>query len=147
MKNITLSLVLSVFTILTACTITDGNSIVIGEARSPIDPSAVRIYRTPPESYEEIAMISASAGHDFKKNSSLVNSAIQRLKEEAAKLGANGVLLSGVRERDKPVVTTSYGSASGGNGSYVTGNTTSVSRGDSNTRIQGLAIFTASIKK
>ena len=60
-----------------------------GIKRSPMSVDEVRIYRVAPESYEEIAIVSASAGHDFKSNSALIDSAIQRLKEEAAKVGAN----------------------------------------------------------
>lgn len=127
------------------CTITDGSSVVTGEARASISADKVRIYRVAPEAYEEIAMISASAGHDFKKDSSLMNSAIQRLKEEAAKVGANGVLLSGINERDAPTTTVSVGSGqvynNSGDSVYATGSGTSVNRGDAYTRVKGLAIF------
>ena len=129
---------------LSSCTIIDGGAILTGIARSPISIDQVRIYRVAPEAYEEIAMVSASAGHDFKSNSALVESTILRLKQEAAKLGANGVLLSKIDERDAPSTMTNYGSAqaygSGGSSAYVTGNSISVNRGDAYTRIHGLAI-------
>ena len=126
------------------CTIMDGNAIVTGIAKDPISPEQVRLYRTPPAEFEEIAMINASAGHDFKSGSSLMNAAIQRLKEEAAKVGANGVLLSELDERDTPSVSTTYGSAAasgGGTSVYATGNSTSIDRGDSYTRVRGVAIY------
>ena len=129
---------------LTGCTITDGSSIVTGIERDPIPVEQVRIYRVAPENYEEIAMISASAGHDFKSNSSLIESTIQTLKEEAAKVGANGVLLSNIDERDAPSTTTSYGNASAHTSSgsvYASGNNVSVNRGDTYTRMRGLAIY------
>jgi hypothetical protein len=133
-----------IFSILVGCTIMDGGSIVTGIKRSPISVDEVRIYRVAPESYEEIAIVSASAGHDFKSNSALIDSVIQRLKAEAAKVGANGVLLSEIDERDAPSTTTSYGSAraSGNYGSsvYASGNSVSVNRGDTYTRMRGLAI-------
>jgi len=144
MRNIISLVIILMLTVISGCTIIDGNSIVTGNTRSSIAVETVRLYRKAPEKYEEIAIISASAGHDFKKNSSLMNSAILRLKQEAAKVGANGILLSIVDERDTPSVTTSYGSATAsGNGSnaYVTGNSTSVNRGDSYTRVRGLAIY------
>jgi hypothetical protein len=130
--------------IASGCTIMDGNAVVIGEVREPIPPEQVRIYRTAPERFEEIAIVDASAGHDFLKNSSLVNSAIERLKEEAAKVGANGVLLVAIDERDAPNVSTSYGSATAsaaGTSVYVSGTSTSVNRGDTHTRLRGIAIY------
>jgi hypothetical protein len=130
--------------VLCGCTIMDGNSIVTGATRSPIFPEQVKLYRTPPEKYEEIAIVDASAGHDFLKNSSLMNSAIQRLKEEAAKVGANGLLLTEMKERDAPAVTTTVGTATasaGGTGAFATGTGVGVNRGDSYTRLRGLAIY------
>lgn len=128
------------------CTIMDGNAIVIGNTRAATSVEEVRLYRSAPDNFEEIAIVSASAGHDFQKSSSLMNSAIERLKEEAAKVGANGVILTEINERDAPSVTTSYGSATatGTNGNtYATGNATSVNRGDANTRIEGVAVYVA----
>ena len=128
----------------TGCTIMDGNAIVIGNTRAEILPEEVRLYRSAPDSFEEIAIVSASAGHDFQKRSSLMNSAIDRLKKEAAKIGANGVILTEINERDASSVTTSYGSATatGTSGSaYATGNAISVNRGDAYTRIKGVAVY------
>jgi hypothetical protein len=128
----------------TGCTVMDGNAIVTGNARMPISPAEVRLYRSAPENFEEIAIVSASAGHDFQKSSSIMNSAIARLKEEAAKVGANGVILTEISERDTPTVTTSYGSATAtgtGGSTYVTGNATSINRGDAYTRLKGIAVY------
>jgi hypothetical protein len=140
----TLRLMTTITLVASACTIMDGNAIVTGTARDAISPEQVRLYRTPPARFEEVAIINASAGHDFRKSSGLMNSAIQRLKEEAARVGANGVLLSEIDERDAPVVSTTYGSAtaSGGRSSVsALGNSTSVNRGDSHTRLRGIAIY------
>ena len=115
--------------IISGCTIMDGNSIVTGNTRAPISPGEVRLYRTAPDNFEEIAIVSSSAGHDFQKSSSLMNSAIERIKQEAAKVGANGVILTEIKERDAPTITTSYGHAiaSGTGGSaYATGTATSI---------------------
>ncbi len=134
---------LSIF-IIAGCTIMDGNAIVTGNAKTPISSSEVRLYRTAPDNFEEIAIVSASAGHDFQKSSSLMNSAIERIKQEAAKVGANGVILTEIKERDTPTVTTSYGHAiaSGTVGSaFATGAATSVNRGDAYARLRGVAVF------
>ena len=131
--------------ILSGCTIVDGSAIVTGEQRASIPVEQVKIYRVAPDKYEEIAIVSASAGHDFQSNSALVESTITRLKQEAAKVGANGVLLSEIDERDSPKTVLNVGSVStnSSNGTSVYGNSNSVSvdRGDSYTRMRGLAIF------
>jgi hypothetical protein len=141
---------------LPGCTIMDGNAIVTGERRSPISPDQVRLYRAVPERYEEIALVNSSAGHDFRSNSGLVNSAIERLKKEAARVGANGVVIGDLKERDAPITSMGFGSSSGNVSGTITGpngwstfnatgNSTSRSfgiiRGDTYTRIQGLAIY------
>jgi len=144
MKYMNLLILSLSFSIISGCTIMDGNAILTGNTRLPISPTEVRLYRTAPDKFEEIAIVSASAGHDFQKSSSLMNSAIQRIKEEAAKVGANGVLLTEINERDAPKVTTSYGqaTASGTGGSaYATGTATSINRGDAYTRVKGVAIY------
>jgi uncharacterized protein YbjQ (UPF0145 family) len=149
MKSVGTLLVAFAIVITAGCTIMDGNAIVTGITRSPISPEAVRLYRTAPDNFEEIAMVSASAGHDFKKDSSLINSAIQRLKEEAAKVGANGVILTKIDGRDAATVITSYGSATAtgtGGSAYATGNAVSVNRGDTYTRLNGLAVHVTLVK-
>ena len=133
-----------ILSLMIGCTIVDGTSIVTGKKRDPISVDDVQIYRVAPENYEEIAIVSASAGHDFKSNESLLNSTVKRLKEEAAKVGANGVLLSVIDERDAPTTTASYGTASVfGSGSSATayGSGISVGRGDDYSRMRGLAIY------
>jgi hypothetical protein len=144
MKSVIVLIVSFVITALSGCTIMDGNAIITGNTRIATSPSEVRLYRIAPENYEEIAIVSASAGHDFKKNSILINEAIQRLKVEAAKVGANGIILTEIDERDAPSVTTTYGSATAtgsGRTAYATGNATSVNRGDSYTRLNGVAVY------
>ena len=145
MNSIRHLLSLLILSSLVGCTIVDGSSIVTGIERDPIPVDQVRIYRVAPDNYEEIAIVSASAGHDFKSNSALMDSSIQRLKEEAAKVGSNGVLLSGIDERDAPSTTTTYGNARahGNDGSsvYASANGVSVHRGDAYTRMRGLAVY------
>jgi len=145
MKNAIFALaLLSSLIFIAGCTIVSGNAIVTGITKSPIGHNEVRIYRVPPPEYEEIAMISASAGHDFRSNEELINSAIERLKKEAAKVGANGVLLAGINERDSAQISTSYVNANANvNGNFATasGNAITVDRGDTYTRIRGLAIY------
>jgi len=82
--------------------------------------------------------------YDFQKNSTLMNAAVLKLKEEAASLGANGVILSVIDERDSSSVGTGvgFGSTSGGINTSQTTNTMMVFGGDRYTRLRGLAIYT-----
>jgi hypothetical protein len=73
--------------------------IVVGETREPIDPSNVKIYLESPEEYEKIALIDAGSNFAFKDPAILftwqskMDKVTERLKIEAAKLGANGILI------------------------------------------------------
>lgn len=80
----------------TGCTLTRGSSVVIGSARQPTDPAKVKLYTELPKQYEKIALLSADSRNDFASQQNLTNAAIERLKKEAAKVGANGILLNGI---------------------------------------------------
>ena len=73
--------------------------IIVGETREPVDPSSVELYLDYPEEYEKIALIDAGSNFAFKDPAFLfdwqskMDKATERLKIEAAKLGANGVLI------------------------------------------------------
>ena len=73
--------------------------IIVGDTREPIHPSNVEIYLDYPEQYEKIALIDAGSNFAFKDPAILfdwqskMNKATERLKIEAAKLGANGILI------------------------------------------------------
>ena len=75
------------------------SSIVVGETREPIHPSNVKIYLDYPEEYEKIALIDAGSNFAFKDPVILfdwqrkMDKAMERLKIEAAQLGANGILI------------------------------------------------------
>jgi hypothetical protein len=68
--------------------------VMIGEARPPTDPASVRLYFSPPAHYKEIATLTAdSKGGWHLTAEGRVDGALKQLKEEAAKLGANGILM------------------------------------------------------
>ena len=86
------------------------SSRLLAPARPAIDPAAVRIYRTPPQHYQEIAVLDATSGAKFFHGSPQGEAeALQRLKEEAAKVGANGVLLTLVGDRSRGVLGVGVG--------------------------------------
>ena len=92
--------VLALLLAVTACAST--HKVMLGAARPAIAPSQVQVYQAPPRRYTEIARIDASSAAGFGTQGQ-TNAAIDRLVREAAKLGANGVLLLGVDTVGSPV--------------------------------------------
>ncbi|HTT43806.1 MAG TPA: hypothetical protein VMG33_12100 [Steroidobacteraceae bacterium] len=115
--------------------------VIVGQTRPPISPDAVRIYTQPPSKYEQIATIDASSAGSFAFTSQgNMDVAIARMKEEAAKVGANGVLLTGVHDQQSGSVGTGVGSSSYGPSS-ATGVGVGGSFGLYNKVTQGMAIY------
>jgi hypothetical protein len=116
---------ISAFTFLTACLLAgcaSSSSRRVAPARPAIDPAGVQIYRTPPRKYQEIAVLDATSGAQFYHGSPQGEAeALQRLKEEAAKVGANGVLLTllGDRSRGALGVGVAGGGVSSGHRNFV----------------------------
>lgn len=103
--------------LLAACA---SSHIITGKQRPPIDPAQVKLYSKPPQKFEEIAIVEASSKSSFAiSDQGKIDVVIQRLKEEAAALGANGVLLQATGSESTGGVVT--GVAGGGNPMYGTG--------------------------
>jgi len=106
---------LALAVLLTACA--SSSKLMLGDARPAIDPSEVRIYRAPPPGAVNIAEIDASSAIGFGTRGQ-DDAVIERLKREAAALGANGLLLLGRGHGNSPVGLSvgagSYGRRSGG---------------------------------
>jgi hypothetical protein len=117
------------------------SAIVIGKVRPAISPDQVKIFLHPPKKYEEIAALESSSKNSWSVTSQgKMDVVIQRLKEEAAKLGANGVLLQGTGNEYGGSVSTSTGTATvSGNTAFGTGFGTSV--GVVHKAGSGIAIF------
>jgi hypothetical protein len=88
---------------------------MIGRARPAISPDQVQIYLHPPAGkYEEIALLDTSSRNSFSITAQgKTNAVMQRLKAEAASLGANGILLNGIGDQAAGSVGTGFGSATG----------------------------------
>jgi len=114
-----------VFLIMMSCA--TGSTIIIGEARSAIDPTEVTIYLEPPPQYEIIGLIEASSDVEFSRQAAQ-DRVMNELRRRAARIGANGILLMGT------------GSQAGDAVGFVSGGILFASTG---TRItgQGRAIF------
>ena len=96
--------------------------VMIGEVRPPISPDQVKLYLHPPEKYEEIAIIDASSRRSIVfTDQQKMNKVIARLKEEAAKVGANGILIQGTGDEQAGAVGTGAGTGTvSGHSAYGT---------------------------
>lgn len=139
MQPARLTVLLHALFLLAACATT--SHVITGKVRAPIDPSQVKVYSTAPPEYEEIAVIDAtsrSSGSfgDQKK----MDTVIERLKKEAASLGANGVLLQSTGSEYGGGVGTGVGTGIGVGGGGVSIGTGIFSASDNKTG-RGLAIY------
>jgi hypothetical protein len=124
---------------LVACS--TSSHVLVGTPRAPISPESVRIYTQPPPQYEQIAHLDATSQGSFAITSQQnTDKAISRLKEEAAKLGANGILLQGVQDQQTGSIGVGGGNTSVG-GNSATGVGVGGSFGISNKAVTGLAIY------
>lgn len=83
---------------------------LVAPARPAIDPAEVRIYRFPPRHYQEIAVLDAiSSPRLFHGSPQGEADALRRLQEEAAKVGANGVLLTSLGDRPSGAIGVGVG--------------------------------------
>ena len=120
------------------------SALVTGRQRPPIDPSQVRVYfSAPPGGYEEIARLQTGSGAFTYGEQNKMNSVIAKLRNEAAKLGANGVLFTGT---DDGYGGSSVGVGAGGGrigGSGFSPGGIGVSISPSQKYAYGLAIYVA----
>ena len=106
--------------------------IIVGETRSPISPSKVKIYLEYPEEYEIIARIDASSEFAFRDPSfditwqSKMDKMIQRLKIEAAQLGANGIVIEGTTNQTRQNMRAEENGTSISESHYKTGTATAI---------------------
>ena len=96
---------------LAACAST--KPVMVGKARPAIAPEQVKIYWTPPPAFETIAIIKATSNTAFKPGGQqAMDKVLQGLKVEAAKLGANGLILQGFSDAQTASLGTGVGSQS-----------------------------------
>ena len=72
-----------------------GAAIVTGNTRPPIDPSLVKIYPEVPQDCEVIGIVTASSDSGLTAQGD-INYALAELKKQAAKMGANGIVIEAV---------------------------------------------------
>jgi len=85
-----------------------GSAIVTGAPRAPLPPGNVKVYLDSPSvPFDVIGLVSASSDAGWTEQGS-VNYALEELRKQAGRLGANGVVLISTGDTTKTVVT-SYG--------------------------------------
>lgn len=93
------------------CNITSRSRVVVGNARPAVEPETVKLYLRPPAKFEEIAILNATSRNAFASDQSLTDSVLLQMKKDAAKLGANGILLGGIGTQQIGSVGQSFGNA------------------------------------
>jgi hypothetical protein len=82
-----------------------------GAPRSPVEPSAVRIYTQAPQSFQEIAVLGASRKSVSSAGGErAIAKMIEAMRTQAAQLGANGLLLEDFSDSDPIAIGTGVGS-------------------------------------
>ena len=85
--------------LITSCA--SGSYILTGEKLTPIKSEAVKLYTSAPQQYETIGIVNASSDSGWTQQGDM-DYAISELKKQAAKLGANGIILGNVGESTSP---------------------------------------------
>ena len=82
------------------CSYALASTFMVGEPRPPTNPANVRVYMEPPRRFDRIAIIrKGSSGAWAFSDQNQIDEAIAKIRVEAAKVGANGILLQAVEDR------------------------------------------------
>jgi hypothetical protein len=128
MKKIMLLIVM----VLTGCA--SGTHIITGIQRPKIKPEQVVLYQIPPAKFEIIGIVNARGPGTTQHN---MNQAVNELKQEAADIGANGIILGSVNPGSESVGFSS-GTAFGGGTTF---GATGVGFSGTGVQISGQAIY------
>jgi hypothetical protein len=71
------------------------SKVMLGPTYPALAPEQVHVYYEPPARYREIALLETQSGSFTYGEQNKMNSVLTRLRAEAAKLGANGLLFQG----------------------------------------------------
>lgn len=81
--------------VLAGCSST--SRVMLGPTYPPLSPEQVRIYYQPPPRYREVALLETDSGALTYGEQNKMNAVLSKLRVEAARLGANGVLFQGTQ--------------------------------------------------
>lgn len=130
---------------LSGCVIQRGMHVRTGEYRQPSDAQSIRVYGQEPSSYKVLGMVRGEGSHAFVSDQHRMDKAIERMKKEAAALGANGVLIQYAGNQSaRSQVTQNFGNMSVqsyGNQSFGQYNSVGVSSNVQDAVVNGVAIW------
>jgi hypothetical protein len=97
----------------TVAACSSSSPVLVGQSRPAIPVDQVKVYSHPPPVFEEIAVLNASSKSVFSPGGpQQIDKVVERLKEQAAQLGANGVILEGFSDAQTASLGTGVGSQS-----------------------------------
>ena len=111
MKHLSAMALLALGLLLSACA-SPQTHVMTGTAHAPISPDQVVILSQPPPVYEDVAILNASGKSVNPQSQAAFDKVIERLKIQAAQLGANAVILEGFSDRQSGSVGLGGGSTS-----------------------------------
>jgi uncharacterized protein YbjQ (UPF0145 family) len=88
-----------------------GSAIVTGTTRPSTRADSVKIYLDPPAEYETIGLVRAESSSGWTKQGD-TDYALRELKKRAAKIGANGIILTSTGTKSQVVVVNGTGGSS-----------------------------------
>lgn len=115
--------------------------VMLGPTYPPLAPDQVRIYDQPPPRYREVALLETDSGPLTYGEQNKMNAVLTKLRVEAARLGANGVLFQGTQNGygGSGVGVGVGGGHFGGHSSF--GGSVGVDLSPSQKHARGMAIF------
>ena len=120
---------------LAACA--SSSNVLVGQARTATTPAQVKLYLQAPKRYQQIALIEANSRLSFSfSDQAKMDSVVARMKEQAAQVGANGLLLQQTGAQPGSGLSIGLGGGSGGLGGGIGTSTASMDRTGS-----GIAIW------
>ncbi len=118
---ISFKLIIVSMLMLSGCT--SSSHVLLGATRPALSIGQVIIYSKPPANYEKIAILHSSSRNSWRfSEQGKMDQALLRLKEEAAALGANGILIEATGDEHSGYIST-------GSGNYSSGSSFGVSVG------------------
>jgi hypothetical protein len=124
------------------CGFASAGTIIVGEVRPAINPDRVKVYWDAPRKYDRIAIVTKGSGGSwvFSDNSE-VDSAIARIRIEAAKLGANGIILTAIESHSGGGVSIGVGGFGFPGNHVAVGGSTSIYAPIMHKTVQAEAIY------
>lgn len=128
-----------VFAMLAGCAT---SYVLVGQRHPAISPDQVRVLLEPPAQYQTIALLQTSdmAGRPCFTAQCKTDKVMDRLKDQAAKLGANAILLEGFGSEYAGSVSSGFGSANYGHG-YAYGSGVGISTAINRETGKAVAIY------